>query len=88
MPILSCLHEAEHLHQHFVSCLRGREQWVKLDPTKSEKEQKNAEEKNTILYGYLGLAHDLDKVDLDFHRRCVVRSRKQIDVIASDVPPN
>ena len=88
MPTLSCLHEADHLHQHFVSCLHGRDEWIQSESMKSEQELKIVEEKDAVLYGYIGLAHDLDKVDLDFHRRCVIRSRKQINVIASDVPPS
>jgi hypothetical protein len=83
MPTLSCLHEADHLHQHFVSCLHGRDEWVQLEQTGIEQ----VEGKDAILYGYIGLAHDLDKVDVDFHRRCLIRSRKQINAIASDGAP-
>ncbi|CAL1403993.1 unnamed protein product [Linum trigynum] len=38
-----------------------------------------------VLYGYLGIACDLDKLDFDMKKRCVVKSKKEIDAIA-DAP--
>jgi hypothetical protein len=31
-----------------------------------------------LLYGYMGIAEDLDKVDYDTKRRCLIRSKKEI----------
>ncbi|MCO5596947.1 hypothetical protein L7F22_051018 [Adiantum nelumboides] len=87
-PLLPCLHDAENLHHHFASRNLGRDEWssVKqdqngdLDPVLEDRDraQKN------LLYGYLALAQDLDKVDPDLQRRCQVRSRKDIEAIIGD----
>lgn len=97
LATLSCLHEAERLHQHFTANSHGREDWLRVQPDKKESDNVDADEgldfteedaetkqKKRVLYGYLALAHDLDKVDLDFRRRGLVRSRKEIESIADD----
>lgn len=89
LATFSCLHEAETLHQHFASIGHGREDWLRIQS--SEKEsldlmQGDSETKHRkkVLYGYLALANDLDKIDLEFRRRCLVRSRKEIETILDD----
>lgn len=92
MATFSCLHEAEHLHKYFISSSHGRDDWLRVGPAKKESNAgggpdlvEEGGEKKRVLYGYLALAHDLDKVDLDFQRRCVIRSRKEIEAIAGDI---
>eukprot|EP00250_Pteridium_aquilinum_P001136 c11343_g1_i1 orf=520-3471(+) len=91
LPILSCLHDAEHLHKHFASSNRCRDDWLRVEPAKQETSAENglAPEDNrggktSMLYGYLALAQDLEKVDLDLQRRCQIKSRKDIEAIAGD----
>lgn len=85
-PLLPCLHDAERLHQHFASRNLGRDDWSRVKPAKQD--DPNGEHSNDVeksmLYGYLALAQDLDKVDPDLQRRCQVRSRRDIEVIIGD----
>lgn len=90
-PVLSGLHDAEHLHKHFASSGLGRDDWmrVEIDKQKSNADaarvpEEEKSKKKNMLYGYIALAYDLDKVDLDLHRRCQIKSRKDIEVIAGD----
>ncbi|KAI5067498.1 hypothetical protein GOP47_0018026 [Adiantum capillus-veneris] len=90
-PLLPCLHDAESLHHHFASRNFGRDDWWSARPVKQESngdldpvlEDGDGAEKN-MLYGYIALAQDLDKVDADLQRRCQVKSRKDIEAIIGD----
>lgn len=82
LATFSCLHEAKSLHQHFVNSNYGRQDWVCAQ--RFIKEDTETKQKKRPLYGYLALAHDLEKVDIDFRRRCLVKSRKEIEAIADD----
>eukprot|EP00249_Psilotum_nudum_P020844 c27870_g1_i1 orf=168-2726(+) len=89
------LQEAERLHQHFESHGRGRKDWIRVLPNLKEPgcseegpdfvhlDEQTKEEKR-VLYGYLALAGDFDKVDLDTRRRCFVRSRQEIKTFTVD----
>ena len=38
-----------------------------------------------VLYGYMGIAEDLDKLDFDTKRRCLIQSKQEIQELA-DAP--
>lgn len=84
------LQDAERLKKYFEENNRGRADFEKLASV--EGKRRNSHEARTkagkldelFLYGYMGIAEDLDKVDFDTKRRCSVRSYKEIQDIAND----
>ncbi|CAI9759803.1 unnamed protein product [Fraxinus pennsylvanica] len=84
------LQDAEKLKKYFEENKRGRADFEKLASVKGK--SRNGHEAGTkagkldelFLYGYMGIAEDLDKVDFDTKRRCSVRSYKEIQDIAND----
>lgn len=79
----SGLFEAESLHKHFIEKGQGR---IEFDRSSSIRKRiqgtgKAPEDKVSVLYGYLGIAEDLDKLDFEMKKRCVVKSRKEIQEI-------
>ncbi|KAK6929966.1 XS domain [Dillenia turbinata] len=83
----SGLREAVRLAEYFEKENRGRRAWFHVQPLVSSKDdEKNpllvkldekTGEKNRVLYGYLGTAADLDKVDFDTRKRAVIESRRE-----------
>lgn len=86
----SGLQDAEKLQKYFVENKRGRIDFEKVGSGKS-KSIKNVEGKKggqfdeLVLYGYMGIAEDLDLVDYDTKRKCSIKSKKEIQDIA-DAP--
>ncbi|OWM73682.1 uncharacterized protein LOC116200259 [Punica granatum] len=79
----SGLWEAESLHKHFIEKRQGR---VEFDQISGRRKRihgtgKAPEDKVSVLYGYLGIAEDLDKLEFEMKKRCVVRSRREIQEI-------
>lgn len=79
---LSGLQEAERFHQSYVESKHGR---AELKQLKSENGSSrggtqviSAKREENFLYGHLGIAEDLDKLDFDTKKRCILRSKKQI----------
>ncbi|KAH7316053.1 hypothetical protein KP509_21G076600 [Ceratopteris richardii] len=85
-PLLPCLHDAERLHQYFMLSNLGRDAWAHMESFKEDVngEADSSPEQKNMFYGYLALAQDLDKVDLDSVRRCQIKSRKDIEAIIGD----
>ncbi|XP_057955806.1 uncharacterized protein LOC131149398 [Malania oleifera] len=86
----SGLQEAERLHRFYAESKHGRAEFRQIDPKSGNGcgggTQEGAVEKvEHVLYGYLGLAGDLDKIDFETKKRCVVKSKKDIQAIA-DAP--
>ncbi|CAN6452392.1 unnamed protein product [Victoria cruziana] len=87
-PTFSGLREAERLHRRYAESNRGKEDLQKLklkisgngsgDQVVETASRMPAE----FLYGYLGIAEDLDKLDFESKKRCVVKSKKDIEAIA------
>lgn len=73
----SGLWEAESLDKLFMDKGRGR---IEFDQVSSNQNGtgKAPENKVSVLYGYMAIAEDLDKLDYKMKKRCVVRSRKEI----------
>ncbi|XP_065867035.1 uncharacterized protein [Euphorbia lathyris] len=84
---LSGLQEAENLHNRFLQNQHGRNE---LQQIRSSSHNKNHQETQNVLsdniesflYGYMGIASDLDKLDSETKRRSVVRSKKDMEAIA------
>jgi len=85
MPTLSGLQEAERLHKHYADNNRGRlgfQQFTSINDSGGETRVEKDEE---LLYGYMAVAEDLDKLDPETKKRSVVKSKKDIEAIA-DAP--
>ncbi|KDP34702.1 hypothetical protein JCGZ_10907 [Jatropha curcas] len=84
----SGLQAAERLHGHFGEKKRGR---AEFEQTISKGCKNNGEDTRrtladkveSVIYGYLGIASDLDKLDFEIKKRCVVKSKKEIEAIAN-----
>ncbi|KAL6566932.1 hypothetical protein OROMI_015336 [Orobanche minor] len=76
---LSGLQEAERYHKGYLESKHGR---AELEQLKFENNMStrliSAEREDDFLYGHLGIAEDLDKLDFDTKKRCVLRSKKEI----------
>lgn len=84
---LSGLQEAERLSDIYAHRKHGRAEFQHIScghSGGSDGETKEAltDKVGKILYGYLGIAEDLDKLDFETKKRSSVRSKKQIKDIA------
>ncbi|GAB4835216.1 hypothetical protein Ancab_000125 [Ancistrocladus abbreviatus] len=87
----SGLQEAERLHKYFFEKQQGRKEFEQV--TSNIDENSSAMQKGTpadegeesLLYCYRGISEDLDRVDFDSKKRCLVKSRKEIQGLA-DAP--
>ncbi|KAL5710738.1 hypothetical protein ACHQM5_021266 [Ranunculus cassubicifolius] len=88
LPTFSGLQEAERLHKYYTENTRGRGEFqkVKANSRNIRRDEQVQEEKSEkVLYGYMGIAEDLDKLDFDSKKKCVIKSKKEIYAIA-DAP--
>ena len=79
--------EAMQLAEHFEKENHGRKDWARVQPLTLGKDDENNPnlvkvdekkgEKRRVLYGYLGTAFDLDKVDFDTRKKAVIESRRE-----------
>lgn len=84
----SGLKDAVRLAEYFEKDSRGRKVWARVQPLSLGKDDENnpslvtvdqrTGEKKKILYGYLGTASDLDKVDFETRKKAVIESRREI----------
>lgn len=87
--MFSGLQEAERLHKMFADKSHGRHEFHKINSSHlidSHNDLHIATGANTlesVLYGYLGLAEDLDKLDFETKKRSVVKSKKEIQAIVN-----
>ncbi|KAI8563479.1 hypothetical protein RHMOL_Rhmol03G0113800 [Rhododendron molle] len=88
------LQDAERLHKYFVDNKRGRD-FGRGGPSSSKVKSGSSNEvagkKNVelVLYGYMGISEDLDKVDIDTKRKCWIKSKKEIhDLENAPVKPD
>ncbi|TKY51161.1 Zinc finger-XS domainprobable mediator of RNA polymerase II transcription [Spatholobus suberectus] len=79
--------EAIRLAEHFEKENHGRKDWARVQSQTLGKDDENNTnlvkvdekkgEKRRVLYGYLGTAFDLDKVDFDTRKKAVIESRRE-----------
>ncbi|KAL8094260.1 uncharacterized protein LOC141689431 [Apium graveolens] len=83
---LSGLEAAERLHNFYSKTKHGRSdlEYIRSCSSSCSKEASRALEKKAehVLYGYLGIAEDLDKLEYETKKRCLVKSKKEIQSIA------
>lgn len=89
---LSGLQEAERLHKNYLETKHGRIEFIQVMSSEKgscseETQTVTAEKEENFLYFYLGLLEDLGKLDFITKKRCVVRSKREIQSIA-DAPLN
>ncbi|GLJ23462.1 hypothetical protein SUGI_0444210 [Cryptomeria japonica] len=83
------LQEAERLHKYFQGYCRGRKDWLRLQSSctgKSDDDEdpdlvradKETNRKRRVLYGYIGIAEDLEILDIDTRRKVSVKSREDM----------
>ncbi|KAK3015861.1 hypothetical protein RJ639_006549, partial [Escallonia herrerae] len=88
-PTLSGLKEAERLHNFYDESKQGRAEFQHIESINSsnteETPKKSADKVENVLFAYLGRAEDLDKIDIETRKRCLVKSKKEIVDIA-DAP--
>ncbi|XP_058004126.1 uncharacterized protein LOC110648784 isoform X2 [Hevea brasiliensis] len=87
----SGLREAERLHRLFSEKKHGRAEFQQFSCSGSKKYCQETQmvpvgKVESVLYGYLGIASDLDKLDFEIKKRCVVKSKKDIEAIANASP--
>ncbi|XP_025677341.1 uncharacterized protein [Arachis hypogaea] len=84
----SGLKGATQLAEHFEKEKHGRKDWARVQPviTFGKEDENNPNlvkvdekkgDKRRVLYGYLGTAFDLDKVDFDTRKKAVIESRRE-----------
>lgn len=84
----SGLQEAERIHQYFAKNNRGRKEIEQMSCGKGKSKGENGngdKDGEGVLFGYMGIAEDLDKVDFDTKRKCSIKSKKEIHDLA-DAP--
>ncbi|CAH1430815.1 unnamed protein product [Lactuca virosa] len=87
----SGLQEAEKIHEYFVKNKHGRKYLEQIISGKGKIKDGEGENGNgdkegeRVVFGYMGIAEDLDKVDFDTKRKCSIKSKKEIKDIA-DAP--
>ncbi|KAF8039561.1 hypothetical protein BT93_B1931 [Corymbia citriodora subsp. variegata] len=82
-PTLSGLLEAERLHQYFAENKHGRTELKQRSCPSSggsggRTGSSLVDKAASILYGYFGIAEDLDKLEFETKKRSVVRSKKEM----------
>lgn len=88
-PTFSGLQEAERLHKRLLENHRGRQDFLQRSTNKNNpiSEGEACFKKFPSLYGYMGIAEDLPKLDSETMKRCLVKSKRDIEAIA-DAPLN
>lgn len=84
---LSGLQEAARLHKFLANKKHGRAEFLEVKSRSNrnhggETESTPVNNLDNILYGYLGIAEDLDTLDFDAKKRRLVKSKKEIEDIA------
>uniref|UniRef100_A0A5B6ZBJ2 XS domain-containing protein n=1 Tax=Davidia involucrata TaxID=16924 RepID=A0A5B6ZBJ2_DAVIN len=80
----SGLQGAERLHNSFAENKHGRTDFERIASSKGKSSdsgeggKQGCSVEELVLYGYMGIAEDLDKVDYDTKRKCTIKSRKEI----------
>ncbi|OMO57670.1 hypothetical protein CCACVL1_25711 [Corchorus capsularis] len=76
------LQEAERLHKLYVEKKHGRAEFQRINCSSGGTEKVTVDKVEDVLYGYLGIAGDLDKLDFDTKSRAVIKSKKEIYGVA------
>lgn len=83
------LGDAERLHKYFAENKRGRvdfERFISSNAKSSntwDARMQGDQVEEDILYGYMGIAEDFDKVDFNTRKSNLVKSKKEIQDLAN-----
>ncbi|CAL0321968.1 unnamed protein product [Lupinus luteus] len=82
----SGLQEAKQLHKFYADHKHGRTELQQISDGRGLKDSNETQyvpgNEESVLYGYLGNAQDLDKLDFESKKHSVVKSKKEIQAIA------
>lgn len=78
----SGLLKAERLHQLYSDNKHGRAEFQQINCNIGQPLKVPTNKVEDVLYGYLGIAGDLDKLDFETKSRSTVKSKKEIYAIA------
>ncbi|KAK8697744.1 hypothetical protein V6N13_113882 [Hibiscus sabdariffa] len=78
----SGLRDAERLHNLYVENKHGRDEFLRVNYGGGETQKGSLNKVKDVLYGYLGIAGDLDKLDFETKSHSVIKSKKEIYGIA------
>ncbi|XP_034704437.1 uncharacterized protein LOC117928614 [Vitis riparia] len=87
----SGLEDAVKLHKYYAGNNHGRADLEKINynngksSNSTEAGMQPDKPEEVVLYGYMGIAEDLDKLDFDSKRRCLIQSKQEIRELA-DAP--
>lgn len=85
LDTFSGLEEAKNLHNYFVDKKHGRADFEQMTCNNTRRERILGDKlEESLLYGYMGISEDLDKVDFDTKRRCSIKSKREIAYIAEE----
>ncbi|KAE8693579.1 G10 family protein [Hibiscus syriacus] len=79
---ISGLQDAERLHNMYAENKHGRAEFMRVDCHSGETKKTPLNKVEDVLYGYLGVAGDMDKLDFETKSHSVVKSKKEIYSIA------
>ncbi|KAL5717112.1 hypothetical protein ACHQM5_010183 [Ranunculus cassubicifolius] len=86
MPTFSGLQAAERLHKYYADKKHGRDEYDNLQLQSNSTSVSVEDNKpENVLYGYLGLSEDMDKLEFETKKWCSIKSKKDIHAIA-DAP--
>ncbi|KAK6933504.1 XS domain [Dillenia turbinata] len=91
MGTFTGLQDAEKLHKFFAESKHGRQDLAKATSGNGKADkggaaaEKGSLANDQVLYGYMGIADDLDKLDFETKRRSLLKSKKEIQDLA-DAP--
>lgn len=74
----SGLKEAERLHKLYAENKHGRAEFQQINCSSGETKKAPLDKVKDVLYGYLGIAGDLDKLDFETKSCALVKSKKEI----------
>ncbi|CAK7325301.1 unnamed protein product [Dovyalis caffra] len=84
------LGNAEKLHKYFAEKKHGREEFEHKTSNNGNNNSNSWEEENQggqleeqLLYGYLGIAEDLDRLDFNTKKWIIIKSKKEIQELAN-----
>lgn len=83
------LGDAERLNKYLSDSKRGRAEFERLKSKTSkcsvmDETEVQGDKVESILYGYMAVAEDLDKLDFSSKNRCFIKSRKEIEQLDKD----
>ncbi|KAK4279548.1 hypothetical protein QN277_011314 [Acacia crassicarpa] len=83
------LGDAERLNNYFSDYKRGRLEFERIKSKTSrccvlDENEIQGDKMEGILYGYMGIAEDMDILDFHSKKRCIIKSRKEIEQLEKD----